>query len=73
MTKLVIPKFATETEEAQWWDDHKDVVEENLMEALRSGTAQHGTALRLVREARAREAERLAAQTSDPESRKNPK
>ncbi len=38
MTKLVVPKFATEREEAEWWDTHKDVVEANLLEAMRNGT-----------------------------------
>jgi predicted DNA binding CopG/RHH family protein len=47
------PKFATEAEEAKWWDDHKQMVEENLIQAIRNGTARRGTARRLVREARA--------------------
>ena len=42
------PKFATEAEEAKWWDDHKEMVEENLIQAIRNGTAR-----RLVREPRA--------------------
>ena len=50
--KLVVPKFATEREEAKWWDDHRDVVEANLSEALRNGTTNHGTAARVLREAR---------------------
>jgi hypothetical protein len=48
-----VPKFATEAEEAKWWDDHKDMVEANLIQAMRDGTARRGTARRLVREARA--------------------
>jgi hypothetical protein len=48
-----VPKFATEAEEAKWWDDHKEMVEENLIQAIRDGTARRGTAQRLVREARA--------------------
>jgi len=47
------PKFATEAEEAKWWDDHKEMVEENLIQALRDGTARRGTAQRVVREIRA--------------------
>jgi predicted DNA binding CopG/RHH family protein len=47
------PKFATEAEEAKWWDDHKEMVEENLIQAIRAGTTRRGTASRLVREARA--------------------
>jgi len=48
-----VPKFATEMEEAKWWDHHKDMVEENLIQAMRDGTVQRGTAQRLAREARA--------------------
>jgi hypothetical protein len=38
MEKLVVPKFATEAEEAEWWDQHMDVVEANLIEAAERGT-----------------------------------
>lgn len=48
-----VPKFATEAEEAKWWDDHKEMIERNLIRAIDDGTVQHGTARRLVREARA--------------------
>ncbi len=47
-----VPKFENEAEEASWWDEHKAMVEESLMQAMRDGTAQRGTAQRLVREAR---------------------
>ena len=52
MKKLIIPKFATEAEEAKWWDDHMDIVEDNLFEAIRNGTAGTGMPQRLMREAR---------------------
>ena len=42
------PKFVTEAEEAKWWDGHKEMVEENLIQAIRDGTARG-----LAREARA--------------------
>jgi hypothetical protein len=48
-----VPKFATEAEEAKWWDDHKEMIERNLIRAIDNGTVQNGTAGRLVREARA--------------------
>ena len=48
--KLIVPKFATEAEEAQWWDDHMDIVEENLIEALENGTIGHGIVKRLADE-----------------------
>ena len=50
--RMKVPQFATEAEEAKWWDDHKEMVEENLIQAIRDGTARRGTAQRLVREAR---------------------
>jgi hypothetical protein len=46
------PKFATEVEEERWWDEHKGMVEANLTQAMRDGTAQRGAAQRLVKEAR---------------------
>jgi predicted DNA binding CopG/RHH family protein len=50
--RVKVPKFRTESEEAKWWDDHKGMVEENLIQAMQDGTVQHGTARRLAREAR---------------------
>jgi predicted DNA binding CopG/RHH family protein len=38
--------------EAKWWDGHKDMVERNLIQAMRDGTAVRGVAQRLTREAR---------------------
>jgi predicted DNA binding CopG/RHH family protein len=52
MKKLVVPKFAAESAEAKWWDDQKDMVEDSLFEAIKNGTAAHGTPERLMREAR---------------------
>jgi hypothetical protein len=53
MKKLMVPKFDTEAEEARWWDEHMDVVEENLAEAVETGTAQHGGPRRVLEERRA--------------------
>jgi hypothetical protein len=50
--KPTVPKFATEAEEAEWWDDHMDVVESNLIEAIQNGTARRGTAGRILTAAR---------------------
>ena len=50
--RLRVPEFASEAEEAKWWDDHKAMVEDNLIHAMRDGTARQGTARRLAREAR---------------------
>ena len=51
--RVKVPQFATEPEEAKWWDDHKEMVERNLIQAMRDGTVQRGAAQRLAREARA--------------------
>jgi hypothetical protein len=50
--RVKVPKFATEPEEAKWWDDDRDMVERNLIQAMRDGTVQRGTAQRLARESR---------------------
>lgn len=52
MKKVKVPRFATEAEEAKWWDDHMDVVEANLVEAIKMGTAQRGGPRRVIRERR---------------------
>jgi hypothetical protein len=52
MKTLVVPKFESDDEEAQWWYDHKDIVEHNLSEALRNGTGHRGTMQRVLRQAR---------------------
>jgi predicted DNA binding CopG/RHH family protein len=52
MKKLIVPKFSTEAEEAEWWDNHMDVVEDNLLEAIQEGTAARGTAQRVLQQAR---------------------
>ena len=48
-----VPRFATEAEEAKWWDDHKEMVEDNLIQSIRDGTARRGAARRLALAARA--------------------
>lgn len=50
--RMRVPRFTTEGEEARWWDRKSKVVEKELIAALRSGTAQRGTAQRLAREVR---------------------
>jgi len=47
-----VPKFKTEAEEAQWWDDNRQMVEDALIRAMDNGAIGHGTARRLTNEAR---------------------
>ncbi|HEX4135928.1 MAG TPA: hypothetical protein VHY84_15035 [Bryobacteraceae bacterium] len=51
--RIKIPEFESEAEEARWWDEHKDLVEENLIKAMREGMAQRGSAQQLLKQSRA--------------------
>ena len=42
MKKLIVPKFATEAEEAKWWDRHSRTAGRNLVQAIRNGSAHRG-------------------------------
>ena len=50
--KETVPKFESEADEARWWDDHRAMVEDNLLGSMAKGTAQRGTAKRLSRQGR---------------------
>lgn len=50
--QIVVPKFKTEAEEAKWWYDNREKVEDALINAMENGTIRRGTAARLTREAR---------------------
>jgi len=50
MKKLIVPEFATEAEEAKWWDDHMSVVEENLVDAMKHGTVHSGGPAQVVKD-----------------------
>lgn len=50
--RQVVPKFATEAEEATWWYENRQMVEDEFRKAMRDGTIRRGTAERLVREPR---------------------
>jgi predicted DNA binding CopG/RHH family protein len=47
-----VPRFESEAAEALWWDENKRMIEVDLLQAMRDGTAQRGTAQRLVKESR---------------------
>ena len=51
--RIVVPKFKTEAEEARWWYDNRDKVEDALINAMDNGTIRRGAAQRLTNEARA--------------------
>jgi len=52
MKRLVVPKFETEAEEAQWWYDNRDAVDKNFVEAIKNGTIHRGGPAALLRETR---------------------
>lgn len=46
--QITIPKFRTEAEEAEWWDNHPDVATEIMKRAIKSGKARRTAPLRTV-------------------------
>lgn len=52
MKRPVVPKFASEADEAKWWDEHMGTVERNLAEAIGTGSAGRGGPLRAIQERR---------------------
>jgi predicted DNA binding CopG/RHH family protein len=48
----LVPKFESEAEEAVWWFEHREMVEQELRRAIQDGTVRRGTAQRLSEEAR---------------------
>jgi predicted DNA binding CopG/RHH family protein len=57
--QLKIPDFANETEEAQWWYDHRDDLAGAFEEAAARDDIRVGSAARLAREHAAAETIRL--------------
>jgi hypothetical protein len=51
-SRVKVPEFESEAQEAAWWDAHRDEVEENLVQAMRGGTVETGAARRSAQEAR---------------------
>jgi predicted DNA binding CopG/RHH family protein len=48
---LKLPKFENEAEEARWWFENQDLLEEEFHRAATSGTLNRGTAMRRAMEA----------------------
>jgi predicted DNA binding CopG/RHH family protein len=51
--RLIVPKFKTEAEEAQWWYNNRRKVEDSLIKAMDNGTIRRRFAQRLTSQARA--------------------
>lgn len=48
-SKRVVPAFATEAEEAEWWFKNRNVHDKQFLEAVKSGEAQVLTKERLLK------------------------
>lgn len=51
--KLIVPRFANETEEAAWWFENQDLAFDEFEQAGSEGRLGRGTAVRLANEAEA--------------------
>jgi len=63
--RIIVPSFASEAEEAQWWYDHREETGRALVEASQQGRNGIGSMGRLKK---LREAAEAAAQQSQPAS-----
>ena len=45
---IIIPKFRTEAEEADWWDTHPEVATDIMRRAIKSGKAKRAVPLKTV-------------------------
>jgi len=46
--QITIPKFRSESAEAEWWDTHPEVATEIMRRALKSGKAKRAVPLKTV-------------------------
>ncbi len=56
-----MPKFANETEEAQWWFDHRMELADDMVAAMEQGRTGEGSRARSARLKAEEEQQRLAA------------
>ena len=45
---ILIPKFRSETEEAEWWNSHPDVATEIMKRAVKAGKARRAVPLKTI-------------------------
>ena len=43
MEKTILPKFATETEEANWWYDNREALDDEFLQAVKEGRVSRRT------------------------------
>jgi hypothetical protein len=49
MERRIIPKFATEAEEAKWWYDHREDISQDIVAASCEGRLGEGSKARFIR------------------------
>ena len=62
---LEMPRFATEQEEAEWWDRHPDFLLQELVQAKAEGRLGHGTAIKKAAERQAAKSTTIRLDPSD--------
>ena len=60
-----MPRFATEAEEAEWWDQHMDEAGGKLLEAMRDATVHRGGPVAILRERREKAAVSISLSKAD--------
>ena len=63
VSKIKLPRFANEAEEADWWYEHREEIGDELVAAIRSGQNGIGSLGRAKLRAAAAEAEAKKAKT----------
>jgi hypothetical protein len=63
MSKLVMPRFENEAEEAQWWYDHRMELADDMIEAAKAGKLGEGTRARYSRRLKEQEEQNSTPQT----------
>jgi hypothetical protein len=64
MSMLKLPKFKNESEEAQWWYDHREDLDAEFERAAANGTLGEGTLGRALKRQKAREEREQAPELS---------
>lgn len=65
---LIIPKFANDTEESEWWYANRELVEQNFVAAAKEGRLGRGTMLRRMEQKHAKLHEEAIVQLDDEDA-----
>jgi hypothetical protein len=67
---FIVPKFATETEEADWWYENRHLVEQEFLSASSEGRIGRGTLKRRMEEAQDKLRVEATIQLDEEDARK---